>query len=176
MYPDYMVEKMNEYQKNRHFEMKQLAEQLLNNDWLTSDVRKLMLGEGKTDVFDYFKKEGYWSSNTKDLDHYPIPETGKFKQEDMDIFLPKLKWVEEQIPYKPNKNYKPILKHAFKLHFMGYSQCRCCGKSNGTGEYYFQGWAWPDGYMHYLVEHKVEPSAAFMVFINTTYDRFHINK
>lgn len=173
MYPQRIVETMNQFQLDMHKDMLQLADTLLNNDWAEINLRELVIKPRKTLVLDYFKHEGYWAGSSAMFEHYPMPVPNKFKQEDMEIFLPKLQWVESQIVYRPAQNQVSKLPQAFKMHFMGYSTCRCCGEKNGTGEYYFQGWAWPDGYMHYLVEHKVEPSAAFMVFINSTYEKYH---
>jgi hypothetical protein len=54
--------------------------------------------------------------------------------------------------------------------YMGISPCRCCNADNGSAEYVYAGWKWPEGYRHYLEEHNVEPSASFMVFINNLHD------
>lgn len=173
MYTQSITEQPQDFQQSRHKDMLELADVLLNNDWDTIDLRELIIKPRKTLVLDYFKHEGYWAGGMKIFEHYPTPVPDSFKKEDMEVFLPKLQWVESQIVYRPEKSHVKTLPQAFKMHFMGTSTCRCCGKNNGTGEYYFQGWAWPDGYMHYLVEHHVEPSAAFMVFINSTYDKYH---
>lgn len=171
-YTHTIVDQMNDSQKQQYFAVVGLADKLLHTDWETINAQQLMTKN--TDVIDFFKREGYWYSDVKFYQHYPMPQPNTFKPEDMAVFLPKLKWLEAQIDAKnKSKGKATILQGAFKMHFMGYSECRCCGISNGTGEYYYQGWAWPNGFMHYLEEHKVEPTAAFMVFINTTYDRFH---
>lgn len=173
MYPQSIVDNMNDFQLSIHKDMLELSDTLLHNDWSEINIRELVLKPRKTLVLDYFKHEGYWASSHSISEQYPTPIPNRFKQEDMEVFLPKLQWVESQIIYRAPKNHVSKLPQAFKMHFMGYSTCRCCGEKNGTGEYYFQGWSWPDGYMHYLVEHKVEPSAAFMVFINSTYAKYN---
>lgn len=162
MYLDSMVEKMSDTHKARHFEMKELADQLLNNDWEKLNIRRLIIQNHNLDVLDYFKTEGEWEN---------IPLANQFKQEDMDIFLPKLEWVESQIERK-----KSTLPQAFQLMFLCQSTCHFCGKTKGEGKYYFQGWSWSKNYIHYVSQHKVEPSAAFMVFINNTYDKYAIKK
>ena len=158
MYLDSMVEKMNDVHKKRHVEMKQLADQLLNDDWANLNIKRLIIQNNNLAVLDYFKTEGEWKNP---------PLANQFKQEDMDIFLPKLEWVESQIERK-----KSTLPEAFQLMFLCQSTCHFCGETKGDGKYYYQGWSWTKHYMHYLVEHKVEPSAAFMVFINTTYEKY----
>jgi len=38
----------------------------------------------------------------------------------------------------------------------GWSPCRVCRKKNGTNEYKIEGqWAWPEGFTHYIEDHKV---------------------
>lgn len=175
-YMDNLVHEMNDSQKQQYFDVVDLADKLLHTDWETMNAQQLITTN--TDVIDFLKREGYWYSDITMYQHYPIPQTNTFKQEDMDVFLPKLKWVENEINAKKTNNRtskksKNVLNGAFKMNFMGFSKCRCCGINNCTGEYYYQGWAWPEGFMHYLEEHKVEPTAAFMVFINTTYAKFN---
>ena len=41
--------------------------------------------------------------------------------------------------------------------FMGYSQCRICGATNGAVEYTDGSYLWPEGFAHYIREHNVRP-------------------
>ncbi len=41
--------------------------------------------------------------------------------------------------------------------YKGWSECRLCGKMNGSKEYYFKDLIWPSGYLHYIQEHDVRP-------------------
>jgi hypothetical protein len=88
------------------------------------------------------KYEGYWynSSNT----NLPNPKPKNYPVEPE--FLEKLKLVQ---------------KLAEKVYYRGWSMCRCCDKVNGSFEYEFRGWVWPEGYEHYLVEHNVHPTPEF---------------
>jgi hypothetical protein len=45
--------------------------------------------------------------------------------------------------------------------YRGSSTCRVCGKTNGHREFIFGGYRWPEGYLHYVEEHNVEPSEGF---------------
>jgi len=49
--------------------------------------------------------------------------------------------------------------------YRGFSTCRLCGAHNGSSTFFYEGWEWPDGYMHYLVAHCVRPSLAFQEFV-----------
>ena len=50
---------------------------------------------------------------------------------------------------------------------MGYSWCRLCldKKRNGSREYKLDKISWPQGYLHYILEHNVIPSKEFYDFI-----------
>ena len=96
-----------------------------------------------------YKIEGYWYSSSEP--QYPVPKPRKspISRE----FLDKLSAVEAI---------------AEKYGFRGWSTCRCCCKPNGSQEYKFNGWIWPEGFMHYLTEHNVHPTPAFMDMIMKT--------
>lgn len=49
--------------------------------------------------------------------------------------------------------------------YKGSSTCRCCGNTNGSGDYKSDGWVWPEGLHHYIAKHNVRPSLAFQEFI-----------
>jgi hypothetical protein len=46
--------------------------------------------------------------------------------------------------------------------WMGFSNCRFCGKINGTTCFGDSEFVWPEGFAHYLREHGVRPPAAFV--------------
>lgn len=50
---------------------------------------------------------------------------------------------------------------AHVVAYRGWSTCRICGCHNGSEEFEHDGWRWPQGYKHYIVEHNVKPSLAF---------------
>ena len=51
------------------------------------------------------------------------------------------------------------------VSFRGHSHCRLCGCANGSREFRVDGWAWPEGFRHYVECHGVEPSPDFRAFI-----------
>jgi hypothetical protein len=51
--------------------------------------------------------------------------------------------------------------------YMGSSECRICGIRNGSHEYVFESWVWPEGYSHYLTEHNVAIHPEFGQFIKS---------
>ena len=52
--------------------------------------------------------------------------------------------------------------------YRGWSTCRLCGQGRealGNREYSLGGWTWPQGYKHYVREHRVKPPDSFLSFL-----------
>lgn len=90
-------------------------------------------------------------------------------------------WANKDEPYlpivvasdKPWKGRKKFLKHLIALeaklkpiHYKGWSTCRICKCHNGSTEYVYNGWRWPEGFAHYVLEHNVRPSLAFQEMVS----------
>lgn len=93
------------------------------------------------------RKVGFWRSEYEpDL---PSPEryVGEW---DRDGFMSALRVVESTTKC---------------VYFKGYSPCRMCSKSNGSGEYSRDGWMWPSGLAHYVAEHGVKPDDEFVSWV-----------
>ncbi len=58
-----------------------------------------------------------------------------------------------------------ITERAEAMGCRGYSHCRLCGQRNGSVEYHLSGWAWPEGFAHYIACHEVRPSVDFEHFV-----------
>lgn len=102
---------------------------------------------------DLLRHEGFWcAKEEKDFifKNLPYPEENQIPEEEIEEFLQQLISVENTL----NKH-----------RYMGYSKCRCCGINNGTGTYFTDVFAWPEGYKHYIKEHKVMPTAGFVLHI-----------
>lgn len=90
-------------------------------------------------------KEGFW----KNAGHpeLPVPVSSETEMAGKQEFLDKLRKIE---------------RRAGKRMFKGWSTCRICKKPNGTVTYLSRGWEWPEGFSHYVEEHNVAPSEAFV--------------
>jgi hypothetical protein len=102
---------------------------------------------------DPLRQEGFWCDLTeKDfvLKEFPFPQTNQIIEGEIADFISKLTQVENKTP-------------TFKC--MGHSTCRICGEQNGNETYYTDLFAWPQGFKHYIKEHGVKPSAAFVLHI-----------
>jgi hypothetical protein len=102
---------------------------------------------------DPLRQEGFWCDpEQKDFlfKENPYPKENQMSQDEIVDFLNKLEKIEKNTP-------------TFK--YLGYSHCRICGESNGTQTYYTDLFAWPQGFKHYIKEHGVMPSAAFVLHI-----------
>lgn len=94
-------------------------------------------------------KEGFWYSKYEpDL---PTPVANDEPWEGQAGFITRLQEVE---------------KVAQCISYRGFSSCRICGCMNGSREFLHNGFRWPQGLMHYITEHNVQPSAEFREMIN----------
>lgn len=94
------------------------------------------------------RKEGFWKSKYEP--HLPNPVSNEVAWVGQDDFVSKLEQVE---------------KISKCIAYRGFSICRICGKHNGHEEFSYRDWVWPQGLLHYIVEHNVEPSEEFQKFI-----------
>lgn len=89
---------------------------------------------------------GFWYSESEP--HFPVPRPG---------------------PSPVDKNVvKKLLQAqavAQQRHYKGWSDCRICGKPNGTSDYRLGGFVWPEGYRHYIEEHNVPIDFQFQLFL-----------
>ena len=99
------------------------------------------------------KKVGYWYS--KEEPKLPMPvQQG-----------PDSEWVLAGRPAAFAKLLNIVERLARCRGFKGSSKCRICGKRNGSMEYSYKGWMWPEGYMHYIKDHNVRPPMRFVAFV-----------
>jgi len=102
---------------------------------------------------DVLRQEGFWCMKDEQFNIFkelPYPKENEMNAEDINEFVKRLRIVENKTP---------------NFSYMGYSQCRVCGIRNGTKTYYTDLFAWPEGYAHYIEEHGVKPSSAFVLHI-----------
>lgn len=108
----------------------------------------MKLNEVITDPFGR-KLEGFWWS--KQTPKYPKPVPGQLSQDEAE------------------KIYKLIRKAertAGRKLYRGFSTSRIDGSRLGSAEYTKEGWVWPDSLAnHYVKQHRVKPSDAFLDFI-----------
>ncbi len=93
-------------------------------------------------------REGFWKPD--DHSYLPLPQPSEFAWRGKSDFLVSLSRVEAK---------------AKQVSYRGWSTCRICKEPNGSREFRHEGWAWPQGYRHYVEEHNVRPSLAFHEFI-----------
>jgi len=101
-------------------------------------------------------EEGFWWSDREPHLPFPMPNEDPFSVFDYDNFVMALTYLEKD-PDTTNTAYR------------GWSNCRICGCMNGSVTYHRGDWSWPEGYAHYIKEHKVRPSLAFNIFISNEY-------
>lgn len=102
---------------------------------------------------DPLRQEGFWCMKEEEnhlFKEYPYPQVNEMTPEEIESFINSLEKLESKTPF---------------FRYMGYSNCRICGQQNGTQTYYTDLFAWPSGYKHYIKEHGVKPSAAFVLHV-----------
>lgn len=96
---------------------------------------------------------GYWRNTIDEEDWlpWPIPESwvGTFA-----ISISRSTVVE----YLRRPEFK-------QAHYLGSSPCRLCHLPNGNATYSDGTFVWPEGYAHYLEEHKIVPPDHFLQHI-----------
>lgn len=97
---------------------------------------------------DQGRREGFWYSDREP--HLPMPEPSPVPWEGQAAFLAALA-ARETV--------------ARSVTFRGFSLCRVCRRANGSQEFTLAGWCWPSGLAHYVRDHNVRPTEAFIEFI-----------
>ena len=113
--------------------------------------------------------EGFWRSMPDDSSSsLPFPEPTQTTIDQN--FLTKLTDVEKKIS-QVSVGLEVYKIGTGALIYMGQSYCRLCNlDSNGSMTFVYNNddymVMWPQGYLHYLENHNVQPSEAFVAFIN----------
>ncbi len=89
-------------------------------------------------------------------------------------------WYSEHEPELPNvadfiddawaKEERDVIANYLKagklyIGWMGWSDCRVCGKMNGSTCLTDETYIWPSGFAHYITEHNVKPPQEFIEHI-----------
>ncbi len=92
------------------------------------------------------KFEGFWWSEKEP--HYPKPLHSNIEIENKSLIIERLMSVQSK---------------ASKQHYRGFSRCRCCKERNGSVTYYYKGWSWPEGLLHYVDKHNITLTNEFLM-------------
>jgi hypothetical protein len=70
---------------------------------------------------------------------------------------------------EPQKEIRKVLAFLkgghVTVHYKGWSECRICGQPNGS-RYMERGpFRYPEGYIHYIEEHAVEPDPRLIAYL-----------
>ncbi|MBD3408403.1 MAG: hypothetical protein GF411_19930 [Candidatus Lokiarchaeota archaeon] len=103
------------------------------------------------------REEGFWSDNPE---QEPWPMEREAPWDGQSDFVMMLGAVENAL--KTSDLGKIVA-------YRGYSHCRICDQLNGSKEYHYNEWIWPQGFKHYIESHNVMPSQDFMDMITGEY-------
>lgn len=95
--------------------------------------------------FKPMRKEGFFSASKGDNLPKIVHKDKSFKGKT--AILAALKEVEEK---------------AGRRVYKGFSICQCCKERNGSREFVYNGWEWPEGLAHYIKKHNYKPSDDFV--------------
>jgi len=110
------------------------------------------------------RKAGFWFSKYEPLFPKPRPESGDSN------------WVREKDNIEFAKMLQALESKAKVKGFKGSSKCRICGCRNGSREYHYKGWLWPEGFIHYILKHNVKPPEGFIRFVLREAKQQDVNK
>jgi hypothetical protein len=116
-----------------------------------------IVGHWKEDYHNEYYRGPYFTN-------VPIPNSTILDQTDEIKALQKIHNImtESKLWLLHDDNYDDNYKNT---SYMGESKCRCCDVLNGSHEYKFDGWVFPEGYVHYLIEHNVAIHPEFSKFL-----------
>jgi hypothetical protein len=97
------------------------------------------------------KHEGYWATSQGEASKFPWP-------------IPAPTWLGRTAFLSRLDKLEATAK---RVYYSGKSLCRLCGCQNGSQEFRFDDWVWPEGYRHYITDHYVRPSEQFEAFLAT---------
>lgn len=128
------------------------------------------------------KKVGFWYSEHES--ELPMPVAGIAPWQGQSDFMAVLAVIQltmdndaKAVEYQPgpgHSRYTNDYPEAEVIQWRGWSTCRICDEPNGSKEYVLGGFAWPQGYRHYLDKHNVEPDPEFSQFVKAFAER-HIS-
>lgn len=121
------------------------------------------------------EKIGFWYNHEENNKDFPVPvprDRDVLSQAEMiehGIFIHKLKTIESILIVDHLKNNH---EDNFVVGYRGSANCRLCDVSAGSHEYRMADtdgteYHWPEGYMHYLEKHYIEPDPEFKKFIES---------
>ena len=121
------------------------------------------------------KLVGFWYNEEDCNKDFPMPvprdphALSEIERKEHSIFVHQLKSIEGILMTDHLKN-----DHGgqFVAAYRGRSQCRLCNNSAGSYEFVMgdgdgNQYHWPEGYMHYLTVHFVQPDPEFKQFIES---------
>ncbi len=83
---------------------------------------------------------GYWYSDDKENQSYPMPVENSATRQQMRAQLGR---------------FAELIAGAREIGYKGHSKCRLCGERNGSYEYVTKNYKIPEGLLHYIKDHRV---------------------
>ena len=146
------------------------ADAVIENDFLDDFFTNDKEDSDKNKTKNKIKKEKKKKKQTAERKVLPFPEPGDKETHEINtVFIRELTYLQSMQQ---------------GVGYLGFSTCRLCGKANGSSEYMCvytttnTQYVWPEGYLHYVQDHRVPPPAEIVDAVHTMYThpdnvRFH---
>ena len=85
------------------------------------------------------KKIGYWRNSEDEKSDLPYPCKSSLNKD-----------LQEKV-------IKFLMQGVKTRSYKGWSSCRICGKSNGSSDMRNGEFEYPEGYVHYIQDHNIQP-------------------
>lgn len=125
-------------------------------------------------------KLGFWKSRKQHVmdlsEHFPgepseeLPFPVENEPNYGNDFFERIEWLMK------NKRMNEMFNHQF-IQFRGFSRCRICEKNNGSAEFCYEGFRFPSGYFHYIIDHRIQVPVEFQRMImdlDIEFDGIHL--
>jgi hypothetical protein len=98
---------------------------------------------------------------------FKIPKAIGYWRSKYEPNLPRVEdYIDESWPIEERKLITDYLNTGKKHHsWVGWSDCRICGKDNGFKCLGDDEYDWPEGFGYYIIEHSVKPPEEFIEYV-----------
>ena len=106
---------------------------------------------------------GFWRSETAGADDADNKKLPRARSNDAN-YIPD--FFEKCVQWTSVRDRPEMQEIGFiSLQYKGFSRCRCCNIKNGSQTFIYNGFEFPSGYFHYILEHKINVPIPFQIMI-----------
>src|SRR5579872_7069005 len=115
------------------------------------------------------QREGFWNETNKCI---PTDWNNKAFTDKLQLIQTNIKAIDE-VTWVRQGRFSILTNTAkpriYAEQYLGFHKCIICGCKNGSADYVIteekEQWTYPEGFLHYVIEHSIKPSDKFITFI-----------